>query len=223
MAAQQRSHSAASEVGECEWHRGPSRQVSFVVAHCAGCHCRDGSRSDFPPVSQRPDPRLGDISLLDLVSTESKGGNIKINIQKSVTPLAASQEAPAPVPPPVNRFDRSVIGFTIVPVAHWDDPERSDNTLINVHTEDRRCSGQFRHQDRRVSGFVAYLLLAVSIAFLIVEIIALVIGVSLTRTITRAVHGLYEGTQRVMHGDFKHRITVKGRDQLADLGSSSTP
>ncbi len=37
-------------------------------------------------------PGLGDISLLDLVSTESKGGNIKINIQKSVTPLAASQE-----------------------------------------------------------------------------------------------------------------------------------
>jgi sigma-B regulation protein RsbU (phosphoserine phosphatase) len=166
-------------------------------------------------------PGLGDISLLDLVSTESKGGNIKINIQKNVTPLAASQETPAQVPPPVNRFDRSVIGFTIVPVAHWDDPERRDNTLLNVHT---RGSALFRTifatKIDAFQGIVAYMLLAVAIAFLIVELISLIIGVSLTRTITRAVHGLYEGTQRVMHGDFKHRIAVKGRDQLADLGSS---
>src|SRR6202171_533355 len=166
-------------------------------------------------------PGLGDISLLDLVSTESTGGNIKINIQKNVTPLATWQEAPAQVPPPVNSLDRSVIGFTIVPVVHWDDPERSDNTLLNVHT---RGSALFRTifatKIDAFQGLVAYLLLGVSIAFLIVEIIALVIGVSLTRTITRAVHVLYEGTQRVMHGDFKHRITVKGRDQLADLGFS---
>src|SRR5260370_16985470 len=63
-------------------------------------------------------------------------------------------------------------------------------------------------------------LLAVSIAFLIVELIALIIGVSLTRTITGAVHSLYHGTQRVMQGDFSNRITVSGRDQLADLARS---
>jgi sigma-B regulation protein RsbU (phosphoserine phosphatase) len=53
-----------------------------------------------------------------------------------------------------------------------------------------------------------------------VELIALIIGVSLTRTVTGAVHSLYEGTQRVMKGDFSHRITVSGRDQLADLSKS---
>jgi sigma-B regulation protein RsbU (phosphoserine phosphatase) len=166
-------------------------------------------------------PGLGDISLLDLASGESKGGNINVTVEKRQTPLAASQEKPADVPPAVNRFDRSVIGFTIVPIVHWDDPERSDNTLLNVHT---RGSAIFRTifatKIDAFQGFVAYLLLGVSIAFLIVEIIALIIGVSLTRTITRAIHGLYEGTQRVMQGDFKHRIAVKGRDQLADLGSS---
>jgi len=56
--------------------------------------------------------------------------------------------------------------------------------------------------------------------FLIVEIGALIIGVSIARTITRAVHNLYEGTQRVIEGDFSHRIEVHGKDQLAALSTS---
>jgi sigma-B regulation protein RsbU (phosphoserine phosphatase) len=34
------------------------------------------------------------------------------------------------------------------------------------------------------------------------------------------VHRLYEGTQKVIGGDFKHRIEVTGRDQLAELSHS---
>jgi sigma-B regulation protein RsbU (phosphoserine phosphatase) len=69
-------------------------------------------------------------------------------------------------------------------------------------------------------GLLPAVLLTFAILFLLVEIVALVIGVSMTRTITNAVHGMYEGTQRVMKGDFTHRIEVKGKDQLADLGYS---
>jgi len=68
--------------------------------------------------------------------------------------------------------------------------------------------------------FVPIALLVASIAFLIVELIALIIGTSLTRTITGAVHSLYHGTQRVMQGDFSNRIKVSGRDQLGDLAQS---
>ncbi|MGB9606015.1 MAG: PP2C family protein-serine/threonine phosphatase, partial [Bryobacteraceae bacterium] len=57
-------------------------------------------------------------------------------------------------------------------------------------------------------------------AFLVVELASLLIGINLTRTITRAVHGLYTGTQTVMRGDFSHRIPVSGGDQLAELGHS---
>jgi sigma-B regulation protein RsbU (phosphoserine phosphatase) len=45
-------------------------------------------------------------------------------------------------------------------------------------------------------------------------------GLSLTRTITGAVHNLYEGTQHIKVGDFSHRIPVAGADQLAELGNS---
>jgi sigma-B regulation protein RsbU (phosphoserine phosphatase) len=59
-----------------------------------------------------------------------------------------------------------------------------------------------------------------STLFLIFEIVAFIIGVSLTRTITNAVHDIYEGTARVMAGDFSHRIPIHGSDQLAQLGDS---
>jgi sigma-B regulation protein RsbU (phosphoserine phosphatase) len=56
--------------------------------------------------------------------------------------------------------------------------------------------------------------------FVIVELVAFIIGVRLTRSMTGAVHRLYEGTQRATDGDFAHRIKVKGRDQLAELSLS---
>jgi sigma-B regulation protein RsbU (phosphoserine phosphatase) len=47
-----------------------------------------------------------------------------------------------------------------------------------------------------------------------------VIGITMTRNITGAVHHLYEGTHRIMQGDFSHRVEVRGKDQLAELGVS---
>lgn len=78
----------------------------------------------------------------------------------------------------------------------------------------------FSRQSDDLRGLLPTILLSVSVLFLLVELVALVIGVSMTRTITNAIHRLYEGTQRVMQGDFTHRIEVKGQDQLADLGYS---
>ncbi|HEX5229184.1 MAG TPA: SpoIIE family protein phosphatase, partial [Bryobacteraceae bacterium] len=46
------------------------------------------------------------------------------------------------------------------------------------------------------------------------------IGISMSRSITGAVHSLYEGTQRVMRGEFSHLIQVRGNDQLAELSTS---
>ena len=56
--------------------------------------------------------------------------------------------------------------------------------------------------------------------FLIVQVAALVFGAWLARSITSAVHQLFEGTARVQQGDFGHRIRIESRDQLGDLASS---
>jgi sigma-B regulation protein RsbU (phosphoserine phosphatase) len=60
----------------------------------------------------------------------------------------------------------------------------------------------------------------ISIFFLVVEIVSFIVGVSITRTITGAVHSIYEGTERVREGDFSHRIAVRGSDQLSELAVS---
>lgn len=69
-----------------------------------------------------------------------------------------------------------------------------------------------------VAFFVA--LLVIAGLFLIIEIVALSMGLALARSITRAVHELFMGTERVRHGDFSHRINVQSNDQLGELAGS---
>jgi sigma-B regulation protein RsbU (phosphoserine phosphatase) len=64
------------------------------------------------------------------------------------------------------------------------------------------------------------LLMFVSGLFLIIEVGALVMGLALARSITGAVHELFEGTGRVRQGDFGHRIPVLANDQLGELANS---
>ncbi len=60
----------------------------------------------------------------------------------------------------------------------------------------------------------------VSVFFLLIEIVALIIGVVLTRAITRTISGLYRATQYVQEGNFSHRVRVERKDQLGVLGES---
>ena len=57
----------------------------------------------------------------------------------------------------------------------------------------------------------------------IIELLALVIGTRLTRTVTGAVAQLYNATEHINRRDFSHRIPVKSTDQLAPWRSRSTP
>jgi sigma-B regulation protein RsbU (phosphoserine phosphatase) len=182
-------------------------------------------------------PGLGDVYLLhvstklDLRPENKRGTPIGKSASKQssaelgdkeVELLASGHEAPGrALPPPVNSFDLDVRWISLLPVKDWLDPERTDTALMVVRTRYSAILNIILSQKvDQLQGFVPIALLVVSIAFLVVEMIALIIGVSLTRTVTGAVHSLYEGTQRVMQGDFSHRISVSGRDQLADLSKS---
>ena len=68
----------------------------------------------------------------------------------------------------------------------------------------------------------SYLLLfiVVGVVFLLIELAALITGVSMTRTITTAISDLYQATQYVQSGDLTHRVRVDRRDQLGVLGES---
>jgi sigma-B regulation protein RsbU (phosphoserine phosphatase) len=136
-----------------------------------------------------------------------------------------SRRPPKPIslPPPINRFDVEVSWPRLVPVYSWDKPvdKPDENALLQIHTRPSLTYNVlFTQRSDELQGLLPNILLSVAVLFLIVELIALMIGVSMTRTITGAVHELYEGTKRVTAGDFSHRIAVNGKDQLAELGHS---
>jgi serine phosphatase RsbU (regulator of sigma subunit) len=72
----------------------------------------------------------------------------------------------------------------------------------------------------RLGDALKFFLVAIGIMFLIIEAVALVMGLALARSITSSVHELFMGTERVRQGDFTHRIAVRSRDQLGELADS---
>lgn len=70
------------------------------------------------------------------------------------------------------------------------------------------------------TGIVGVMLVAIAAAFAIVVLVALLIGIRLTRTVTSSVANLYRATQHINRGDFAYRIQVKEKDQLAALQMS---
>jgi sigma-B regulation protein RsbU (phosphoserine phosphatase) len=76
---------------------------------------------------------------------------------------------------------------------------------------------------KSVGALGPYLIVGIIVAaaiFLVLEVAVLATGWLLTRTITRSIADLYDGTLHVRRGDFSHRVRVTQRDQLGALGES---
>jgi sigma-B regulation protein RsbU (phosphoserine phosphatase) len=124
------------------------------------------------------------------------------------------------IPPPINRFDIAVPWVAFYPHYDWRHPNVKYQALLLVRSRPSAVLfAIFTGTDQLRSALVGAMV-AVAILFLLVEIVALVIGVSLSRRIMRAVNELYEGTRRVIYSDFRHRIPVRGGDQIGELATS---
>jgi sigma-B regulation protein RsbU (phosphoserine phosphatase) len=64
------------------------------------------------------------------------------------------------------------------------------------------------------------ILKVVSIIFLVLELLALVAAVWMTRAVTSSVHKLYRATEYIKRGDFSYRVRVRSHDQLGELAES---
>jgi phosphoserine phosphatase RsbU/P len=124
------------------------------------------------------------------------------------------------IPPAANQFDREVTWASSIPVADWRKPGQMTSHLLVVTTRPSALMSAIFGEQMDIGQYSVFAFLAVAILFGLVELIALVIGIRMTQTITGAVHSLYVGTGKVTSGDFSHRIQVRGRDQLATLSAS---
>ena len=152
----------------------------------------------------------------------SKSGATSTNQNASAQ---ADQPQPAftvgAVPGPAGTLDLEIpLAGTSLSAVDWDTGDRERKALVRVRT---RPSVLYGHLFAALGEFVqgvAYILLGVGIVFAIIELVALIIGTRMTRTVTAAVAQLHDATRHVDRGDFSHRIPVKSSDQLADLALS---
>ena len=122
-------------------------------------------------------------------------------------------------PGPANSFDSEVLFPTPLPVVDWSTGEQK-RIVASVRTRPSLLYGQlFAALGEFVSG-VESILVAIAIVFGIIELIALIIGTRMTRTVTGAVARLHDATRHIDKGDFSHRVPILSSDQLADLALS---
>lgn len=124
------------------------------------------------------------------------------------------------VPEPSGRFDREVHFPTTVYFVNWATGDTNSAALLVVGTRVSRLYDQLFSSLGKYAPSAAMLLGVIALGFIVIELLALLIGVRLTRTITRSVAQLYVATQHVNRGDFSHHIQIRSRDQLAALEGS---
>src|SRR5687768_3442527 len=161
-------------------------------------------------------PDLGGVSVVHFPDPDAANRRRQPLTMRPHPPAAGEEDDPAVIPPPVNRFDVELLGGSNLPVALWESPQVLERSLLAVHSRLSAVLHILFEQKQPVEAPLYFF----AALFLIAEIISVYIGVSITRTITGAVHDLYEGTERVMRGDFSHRIPVRGKEQIAELSSS---
>jgi sigma-B regulation protein RsbU (phosphoserine phosphatase) len=127
------------------------------------------------------------------------------------------------LPEPANHFDFRLFWVSSLDPVSW-----------QAETKQKLAAPAFVYVSSRVmalnhllletlgeySEVYVILFKALAVILLIIEGIALVIGVRLTRSITYTVDRLYGATERVKKGDFSYRIRVPSDDQISALGEA---
>ena len=124
------------------------------------------------------------------------------------------------LPTATGSFDREITFGTPLTVVNWTNGQQEQVAAVLVTTRPGVLYGHlFAALGEFVQG-VAYILLGIGIFFALIELVALIIGTRMTRTVTGAVAQLHNATKHIDRGDFSHRIPVKSHDQLSDLANS---
>ncbi|MGE0128054.1 MAG: PP2C family protein-serine/threonine phosphatase [Blastocatellales bacterium] len=111
------------------------------------------------------------------------------------------------------------------PITEWRTGDRMENEALRVDLSFILPTRIYQRvqQFRSGSAFGSVVVLGLTgsiIFFLLIALGAITYAVILTRSITGAVHHLYQGTMKVEAGDLDHEIPITGHDQLGGLSKS---
>ena len=123
------------------------------------------------------------------------------------------------LPSPVNLFDMHVGFGTRFDYIDWTSG-KSITGLVLVDTRPSLIYATLFSALGEKAGAVRDILIVVGLLLLGIEVIALIIGVRLTRSMTKSVAELYTATEYVNRGELTHQIRVRSNDQMAALEQS---
>lgn len=166
-------------------------------------------------------PSLGPITFANDLEVLNRGSNM--DRKKDSSSVRGGRLRPSPaVPAPASSLDSEIFWIATLPTLDWEHPNKvGAQAAIAVRSRiSAVLNAIFNRSSDVTQDAIKTLIVVVMVIFVIAEMIALAIGFTMTRTITGAVHRLYEGTSKIREGDFSHRVVVSGRDQLGELGHS---
>jgi sigma-B regulation protein RsbU (phosphoserine phosphatase) len=134
-------------------------------------------------------------------------------------PARLARIAGGSLPPQSRTLDRTVTFFAPLSIVDWKTGNHA-SIALRASTRPSLLYARLFQTMVRFGDAIWTLLIVLAIVFAVIELIALLVGVGLTRTMTRSVAELYGATQRINRGELKHRIKVTSQDQLAALESS---
>lgn len=160
---------------------------------------------------------MSDLGSITLIPPDPKG-NLEVPPPGS-RPAIDKRIMAGRVPPPAYRIDPTFTFFTLFSSTDWN-TGKSQDCAIGVVTRPSTLYRTLFATLGNKTKVLQYGMLAIAILLGLVELVALYIGIRLTRSVTLAVAELYDGTEHVNRGDLTHRIHIRGRDQMAALEKS---
>ncbi|HKD05819.1 MAG TPA: SpoIIE family protein phosphatase [Bryobacteraceae bacterium] len=172
------------------------------------------------PVLEKLVPGIGTLGFLNVQDPQVELDKSTKNVPVNKRDVSFTRRLAGRVPPAYDPFDFEFPWVNPTELAYWDKPNSVRQAFLTVTTRPSAVLAVVFGDRVETSQISLQIFIVIAILLAIVELISIIIGVSMTRTITGAIHNIYEGTLRVGRGDFSHRIPVKGRDQIAAVGKS---
>jgi phosphoserine phosphatase RsbU/P len=173
-----------------------------------------------PAKSPAPTNASAQESLPESVTIDLGGAKSKVTISGTdVTGTAQNLQA-GTVSAPTSSFDPEFHWWTLFNVLDWKSGKELNGPIVVSSRPSVLYKVLFSTFTDANAQLWLGLLAGIAVFFGVIELVALFIGVRLTRSMTKSVAELYSGTQHVNRGDFSHRIQIRTHDQMAALEES---
>ena len=127
------------------------------------------------------------------------------------------------LPQAANILDSAVFGTSALNVIEWGGARKqylSQPIFVYVTSRLSVLTHHLLATLGRYSRIYLTLFMVIAVVFLVIELLSLIVGIRLTRTITGTVDRLYAATEHIRAGNLSHRISLPAQDQLSSLGEA---